>query len=245
MAEKKDEEAKENGEDAKSKLILTQADAGEDQELAEDKVDESKDTLAENEEDPDESQELEYASNQERDRGKSEGGDMRRDKHTKKKKKKHSKAPLITSFKKFIEHKVATTQLYPIEEYFWSGECIQLLKKRGRALLLRFVQTHFKGKDYSAYKRETVGEVKTEVLPNAHDQEQTNPKEKASAKEKEKDNVQGKEKEAWRKETKKDGWRKEEPKRKDVVETSQKFFERRYYLFSKYDSGIQLDEESS
>ena len=102
---------------------------------------------------------------------------------------------MIESFKRFIEHKAATTQLYPIEEHFLAGECIQLRKKPGRTLLLRLVQTHFKGKEYSAYKRPTEG--------------------------------------------------KEEAKESRESKPPPKYFERRYYLFSKFDAGIQLDEEST
>ena len=114
----------------------------------------------------------------------------------KKKKQKECKKALMSTFWRQIDLKAACPQmpLLPIEEYFHSRDLMSVLRKGDNALVLRLIQTHFKAKDYDAYK------ARSEIALS--------------------------------------------PDKSKVSEENKKFYERRYYLFSKYDQGIKLDEES-
>ncbi len=117
----------------------------------------------------------------------------------KKRKKKDGKKLLMNSFWKQLNYKATheakskENTILPIEEYFLTGDCFPLIKKGPCSLLLRILQTHFKAKDYDAYK--AAGAAKPDTMK--------------------------------------------------VSEENQKFYDRRYFLFSKFDQGIRLDEEST
>lgn len=227
MAEKKREEVKENVEDIKEKWIQP-----EEKSLEEDEVKSignyDTDNSKHNEDDDESSRSEGEADEGERDRRVSEGGEWP-DRHKKKKKKKSKKSKgnkqrLIAVFRKALEMKRSESienNLLSIEQFFLTGTYFYTTKKFGCTLITRLLQAHFHAQDYMMYKPRAQSSIDSSDQSDSFLPSFRKPKDILAPSSK-----------------------KEKFDPLTMSPLSLKFYNRRYYLFSKFDEGIKLDEES-